>query len=331
MLPASLIHALAGRDRSTIHRQLQFLWEHEWLNRFVFPGIKNPSENHYYIDNPHTLNLLTENGLRDRETLDFAKVYYHRQRPYTAIQERETFAQAQGRLLYANHELMISRFHAMLELSCRASGGRVELAAFRQGSELWDFVEAPRYTFTLGKDDEMKYRELDERERLPHRPDAFFTLRYPEKSGEDEYIHYFYEADRATENTTRFNRKLRAHFYYIVKQKKHREKYGVNRIRAVLIETVSNSWADTLYYGAQSQIVSGAAPTPLFWFTSSEIYAHLVTSARTRKDGTAYKQARPVPYYLEHPESLMFEKWFSSPALDRKLLSLFELSHFKVT
>jgi hypothetical protein len=53
-----------------------------------------------------------------------------------------------------------------------------------------------------------------------------------------EPIHSFYEAGRKTTSTHRHNKKLRAHFHYIVKQRRHEEHYGVKRIRAVLIETM---------------------------------------------------------------------------------------------
>jgi hypothetical protein len=81
--------------------------------------------------------------------------------------------------------------------------------------------------------------ESDETETLPHRPDAFFALYFPDREGEEKTQYFFYEADRKNTSIKKFNKKLRAHFHYIVKQKRHVADYGVKRIRAVLIETVN--------------------------------------------------------------------------------------------
>src|SRR6266567_5162808 len=71
---------------------------------------------------------------------------------------------------------------------------------------------------------------------LPHRPDAFFTLLFAGNPEGKERSHFFYEADRGTENTTRYKLKLRAHWHFIVKQQRQRTEpvYNVPAIRAVL-------------------------------------------------------------------------------------------------
>jgi hypothetical protein len=70
--------------------------------------------------------------------------------------------------MHLQHELMISRFHAMLELACWRSNGRVELHQFKQGSELWNKVDVPVMRFNG-----QRWFESDKTETLPHRPDAF--------------------------------------------------------------------------------------------------------------------------------------------------------------
>jgi hypothetical protein len=90
--------------------------------------------------------------------------------------------------------------------------------------------------------------ELDETEYLPHRPDAFFTLSFPNSGRED--LHFFYEADRHRTDTNKYNKKLRGHFHFIVKQKLHREFYDIQRVRAVLTETVDDEWAERLRQAA---------------------------------------------------------------------------------
>src|SRR5207253_2460428 len=117
--------------------------------------------------------------------------------------------------------------------------------------------------------------ELDKTEFLPHRPDAFFTLRFPGrmKNGKaKELSHFLYEADCNTESTTRIKMKLRSHFHYIVKQQRTRSApYTVQEIRAVLMETLDTSWTENLRLAAKENVVS-PSPSPLFWFTSSSQY-----------------------------------------------------------
>jgi hypothetical protein len=59
--------------------------------------------------------------------------------------------------------------------------------------------------------------------------------------------------------------KLKAHYEFI-RQKKHQPKYGITRIRAVLVETLDTKWAEEL-----RQASAEICPVPLFWFTASEI------------------------------------------------------------
>jgi hypothetical protein len=166
--------------------------------------------------------------------------------------------------LTLNHELMISKFHATLDLACRKSGGRVQLSAWRQGPDICDRLKLPRTRYRNGE-----WYEAEGTEICPHEPDAFFTLRFLNDSDPPQDVSFFYEADRRTTDTTKFRKKLRIHFHSVVVQKKHREIYGVPRIRAVLVETLDRQWAWHLRESAKHPIVSGK-PSALFWFTPSE-------------------------------------------------------------
>lgn len=50
---------------------------------------------------------------------------------------------------------------------------------------------------------------------------------FRQEQGERELVHFFYEADRKHTSTPKHNRKLRAHFDYIVKQQLREAVYGV--------------------------------------------------------------------------------------------------------
>ena len=212
---------------------------------------------------------------------------------------------------------MISHFHAMLELACNHSDGKVKLADWRQGPELWNQVEVPRLRYERPKEGQSEGRWFDseDTEILPHRPDAFFTLRLSDKPENKQEVSFFYEADRKHTATKKHNRKLRAHFHFIVKQRRHQEHYGVPRIRAVLIETISASWAEELRQAAGHCTVSGAKPSALFWFTTSELFTRLITI-------TEGSRRRQVPYHLTRPE-IIFERIWASPVNDT-LYSLFD-------
>ncbi|PWT96843.1 MAG: hypothetical protein C5B51_32450 [Terriglobia bacterium] len=116
----------------------------------------------------------------------------------------------------------------MLELACQKFAGHVALEDWKQGPELWSQVEVPRVVEQDGAT-----IELTETELLPHRPDAFFTLYIAGNPEGRQRAHFFYEADRGSENTSRYKLKLRAHWHFIVKHNRHRQDpYNVHSIRA---------------------------------------------------------------------------------------------------
>jgi hypothetical protein len=314
-LPTSLLVALIEGYARITHRHLQMLFHRGLINRFTFPRIGNPGEFIYYLDNTQALELLIEHEWSEREGLNFEEVRNNREKNYSAIHDPARVDELQGRLLFLKHELMISRFHAMLELACNKSNGKVELTDWRQGSELWNTVEVPKLRYERPKEGQAEGRWFDSEvmEILPHRPDAFFTLRFTDRPKSQPEASYFYEADRKHTSTKKHNRKLRAHFHYIVKQRKHQEHYGVSRIRAVLIETISTSWAEELRQAANHYTVCGPKPSPLFWFTTSELFTRLVAI-------TESLSTRQVPHYLMRPD-IIFDCIWATP-VDDNLYSL---------
>jgi Replication-relaxation len=311
-LPTSLLVALIEGYPRITHRHLQMLFHRGLINRFTFPRIGNPGEFIYYLDNTQALELLIERGWSERDGLPFEEVRNNKEKDYSAIHDPARVDELQGRLLFLKHELMISRFHAILELACKKSDGKAELTDWRQGSELWQTVEVPKLCYERPREGQAEGRWFDseDTESLPHRPDAFFTL----KRG-DEELHFFYEADRKHTSTKKHNRKLRAHFYYIVKQRQHQEHYGVSRIRAVLIETISASWAEELRQAANHFTVSGPKPSPLFWFTTSELFTRPVEISEG-------KRSRQMPLHFTRPE-IIFDRIWAAP-VDDTLYSLFD-------
>ncbi|MDQ3819438.1 MAG: replication-relaxation family protein [Acidobacteriota bacterium] len=309
-LPTSVITAVAGGNERITKRHLQALYHKGFLNRFTFPRVGNPGEFIYYIDDIRSLTLLVNHGAT-HDALDWEGTKRNKEKKYSEINLGHRIDDMQGRLMHLHHEVMISRFHAMLELACRQSKGKVQLADWRQGSQLWNRVEVAKLYY----DEKGNWRELDQTEMLPHRPDAFFTLHFSHEPEGRQNAHFFYEADRKHTSIKKHNRKLRAHFHYIVKQRRHEQDYGIKRVRAVLIETIDDYWADDLRKAAAHPVVSGNKPSPLFWFTTSR----LLTEKEEIKKGN---QTRAVPRYLINP-SIIFKKIWAAP-VDDTLYSLLD-------
>jgi hypothetical protein len=304
-VPTSLLVRLMPGDQKNNHRHLQTLFHRGMVNRFCLPKYGGPGEFIYYLDAASALATLKEAGLlpelsdeqrRRREEI----IRNNREHDYSQLHKG---SDAQGKVLFIQHELMVSRFHALLELGCRHPklAGHVFLEQWKQGPELWHRVAVPKV-----REEQGLVLESADTELLPHRPDAFFTLHFPGLPAEKQRSHFFYEADRGTENTTRFKMKLRAHYHYVVKQQRQRTDscYGVHGVRAVLTESTSMQWAQNLREAARHQVVS-PKPSPLFWFTTSELLTKPTTHG-----------GRQVPRYLLEPE-VIFERIWANPTENR--------------
>ena len=297
-IPTSLLIRLMPGDHKNNHRHLQTLFHKGLVQRFALPRYGGPTEFIYYLDSPASLTLLIAEGLLpnlsdDQQERKEEIIRYNRQNDYRGLHKDPA---GQGKVLYIQHELMISRFHALLELTSQKFPEKVKLEQWKQGAELWNRIELPKVS--LDKDGGAWIEERAT-EWLPHRPDAFFTLYFPGYPEDKQRSHFFYEADRGTENTTRYKLKLRAHWHFIVKRQLQRTTpcYGVHGIRAVLTESTTNQWAQNLRVAARHPIVS-PKPSPLFWFTSSELLTKPVADGK-----------RTIPLYLQQPEAVFKRIW----------------------
>jgi hypothetical protein len=305
-VPSSLLVRLMLGGQRNNYRNLQTLFHKNLVSRFALPKYGGPGEFIYYLDGRQALDTLITEGLltvTDNERKAKEEIIRsNRERNYAQLHRNPD---VQGQVLFIQHELMVSRFHAMLELACRKLAGKAELVQWVQGPQLWNRVEVPKVIMKDGIP-----AELAELQALAHRPDAFFTLRFPRKPEGQQLSNFFYEADRKTENTTRFKLKLRAHYHFIVRKNLQRAlaPYNVHAIRAVLTESIEIHWAQTLRETAGHPIVS-QKPSPLFWFTSSEIFTRRMANGQ-----------RTQPLYLDQPEWI-FKRIWASP-VDDTLLNL---------
>jgi len=304
LLPTSLLVRLVQGNKNITRKHLQTLFHQGYLRFFTFPRLINPSENYYYIDREATLDLLVDAGWAAPEQLDYSRVRYNRDKRWYEVHHQD---ERQGSLLYLHHEADISRFHFMLELACRQSRGRVELIDWQQGPILWHTVTAPKVQYLPERD---LWGEQSATERLPHRPDAFFGLRFHHRptGAQDDY--FLYERERkTTTDRKRIVRKFRSHFHYIVKTRQHQTDYGIKSIRAVLVETPDEAWAERLREKAAHPLVCGPKPSPLFWFVPSTTFTTapapiIDPDGIDLDDGSA---AKPLPRFLTDP-SVIFER-----------------------
>lgn len=278
LISTSVLKPLIERNPRVIYRHLRQLFDRAVINRFPLPTPQGlAGEFAYYLDSPKALELLATFQGTKFEPTEYQAVARNRER------------WKDNRRLFADHELMISRFRALLELAARSSNGKYELVDFQQGARLYRTVLVP------------SLEEQDRLTEMPLRPDAFFALRDTETQNT---LHYFYEADRATENTGRIMDKMRAYYQLIVRHKKIRDALGAERVRAVLFETTSTHWADVLRGVATRPEVSNR-PSQLFWFTSSEFFTRPIQIG----------QGSPVPAFHAFP-SMLFDNRFVCAADD---------------
>jgi hypothetical protein len=208
---------------------------------------------------------------------------------------------------------MISRMHFMVEMACRKSDGDVALEAWCQGGQIAGHkVDVPKVRSSR-QGGQLFWREAAEIERLPVEPDALFTLRFARRQADQQLAHFSYEADRGTMVVTDMLKKFRGYHYFIKKQQRHKEAFGIHPIRAVLVETTDEARGKRLMDLVNHPLVSGPAKrTGLFWFTISPLFIDPV-------DGAV------VPRYLNQPELVLDLIW-ALP--DRALRALRDSENF---
>lgn len=115
ILPSILILALSSAHPVTVYTHLQTLWHRGLISRFFFSRL-GTGEAYHYLNNPKVVDLLVSHD-RDTSGFDRALIRRRRERPYSDINHPELGEEMEGRRLFLKHEVIISRFHAILELA----------------------------------------------------------------------------------------------------------------------------------------------------------------------------------------------------------------------
>lgn len=296
--PTSELVRLVGGNEDVTQRRLRRLWEAALINRFAFPGFRTYSEFVYYLDSADTLDLLVRHErLPEVHPQMYDEVRLNREADYAGA----SVAGQHMKLGFLKHSLMISRLHFMLEMSSRKTESGVQLAAWRQGAELrGNKVRVPELkSRRVEGSNEYAWEELDRTFRLPVEPDALFSLRFSGHSL-DQLSHFCYEADRGSMPMADMLKKFRAYYHFIKRQQLHAKAFGVHPIRAVLIETTTESRARKLMQLAHHPAVIGSGKRiALFWFIISPLFA-------TSEEPSSSRHGAP---YLTRPEIVLDPLW----------------------
>ena len=290
---SELCRLVSGNEDVTVKR-LRKLWEWGYINRFAFPGIRHHSEFVYYLDTTRALDLLLEHSrLTEIHPDMYEEIRLNRQADYAGAVRRGQHM----KLGFAQHSLMVSRLHFMLEMASRRLPSQLELVSWQQGSCLRGHKVEVRqiHSRRLAGSNDYVWEEHDSKlERLPVEPDALFSLSF----ADGRLAHFCYEADRGTMPAADLLKKLRAYHHFIKRQQQHRQAFGVHPIRAVLVETTDERRARKLMRLAQHPAVIGQGQrTALFWFAISPLFT---------------KAAAGQPQYLRFPE-IIYERLWALP------------------
>jgi len=201
--------ALTQRRHQMIHRRLLKL-----IDRHFIARITPPSHKHIYTLGRAGSPLLVEHGLASKEIID-ARLRHHE------LKE-----------LFLKHTLMVVDTHVALAQATRDN--HIKLVAWKQGVELFDRVTI---------------RKPEKTERLPLRPDGFFTLEDTTREVGKNRLHFMLEADRSTTTHERFHQKVKAYWHYF-NQGLHTKKYGIKSFR-VLTVTLTKERASNLRQSAE--------------------------------------------------------------------------------
>ena len=222
LLRTEHVSALTLRSPKKIHGRLLKL-----LQRRYITVIRLPQQKHIYALGKEALPILVEQGIASPEILD------------ERLRAREL------KDLFLKHEMMIVDLHVILTVAGKENV--LKLVGWRQGRELYDSVTVADQTGT---------------NKLPVRPDAFFTVEDTRRPAGANRAHFFLEADRSTATQTRFKEKIHAYWHYL-EQGLHAEKFGIKNFR-VLTVTLTHARARNLCELAASLLPQRARKYYLF-------------------------------------------------------------------
>lgn len=109
------------------------------------------------------------------------------------------------------------------------------------------------------------------------------------------------DASNALDADEEHGKKFRGYYHFVKRQQKHKDAFGVHPIRAVLVETTSETHARKLMELAQHPAVVGASNrSGLYWFTIFPLFVEPAASKSAN---------RALPSYLDRPAIVLNPIW----------------------
>lgn len=253
--------AITGRKRRNLNNRLVKLEERDYVYRK-----RPPFQKYVYTIDTAAVPILVEQGVDAKERIDL------RVRRLRDLKE-----------LFLKHALMLTGVHLSLSLACKDSP--ITLHEWREGNALHDSVFVSKG---------------NKQEKLPVRPDAFFTLDCPDAKGIARR-YFFLEADRSTTTHERFQKKITAYGAYY-QQKLQMKKYGPNA-RAFRVITITLTEERALNLCAAARGVLGDGGGSFFYFAPLEHFSitepqraldDIFISPRDFKQGKRYRLLPPL-------------------------------------
>ena len=197
----SHLEKATGRSRQNLNNRLLKLEDRHYINR----KRNSTVEKYIYSVGYKSAPILAELGVEDKKLIDLQARRLREIKP-----------------LFIPHALMITDVHLILELACKNSP--TTLHKWKEGKQLYDSVII---------------RNGNKEEKLPVRPDAFFSLEH--NTPESGRLTYFFllEVDRGTTIHATWQKKIRAYWEYY-KQSLLMEKYNVPT-RAFRVVTITKT------------------------------------------------------------------------------------------
>jgi Replication-relaxation len=241
--------ALHPRNLKGLYRRLQQLHEARYL-----ACLTRRPQKHLYAIGSEAVPVLIEHGYATDDL------------------SRKRLRNQELKEIWLKHFLLVVNVHCALILQTR--GSSIRLARWAEGPSLFDSV-----TVSSGPHD---------RETIPVRPDAFFTIQDTARPEGKNKLDFFLEADRSTMAHSRMETKVRGYVNYF-QQGLHTRKHGIKFFR-VLTVTETAARSQSLAASLRKVIPADA----LRWYHFLPL-SGLSLSALLPESPAAVKDAPPIP------------------------------------
>lgn len=237
-LTTEMLTTLTGRSVKALQRRLRKLFDGGYLGRIPFKSGK--------VGYPSTvIHVLKPKGALKASEISGRKVI-------------ATPLKNENREYQLAHHLLVSHFHVILEVACKAHP-TVSLLGWKEGREI--------YRTVTNQEDGVEVR-------YPVAPDGFFGLQDSSRPEGQQRSYFFFEADRSTMSHATFQKKLKG-YLALWKSKKQESLYKIKGFRVLTITEEPLDWQAKRGLDRQSgllqdvrEVDTKGSNRALFYFTT---------------------------------------------------------------